>query len=63
MIWQRAAAASENRVESVATRLKSLMYLPAEKWNIHSGDIPHGEAVDLDDSSWKIVGPNSSGSV
>ena len=37
------------------------MYLPAEKWATHSADIPHGEAVDLDDISWKIVGPNSTG--
>jgi alpha-mannosidase len=61
VIWQRAASGPLNRVESVATRLKSLMYLPDEEWRIHSGDIPNGEAVDLDDSSWKTVGPNSTG--
>ena len=57
--FKRAAAAPENRVEQVATQLKSLMYLPAEKWNIHPGDVPHGEAADLDDSSWKTAGPGS----
>jgi len=59
--WQRRASATANRVELVATRLKSLMYLPEEEWRIHAGDIAHGEAVDLDDGSWKIVGPNSIG--
>jgi len=59
--WKRVTRSPANRMESVATRLKSLMYLPEEEWKIHSGDIPHGEAVDLDDSSWKIVGPNSTG--
>jgi alpha-mannosidase len=59
--WQRTTSAPANRVEAVAIRLKSLMYLPEEEWKIHSGDIPNGESVDLDDSSWKIVGPNSTG--
>jgi alpha-mannosidase len=61
VIWQRTAPAAKNSIESVATRLKSIMYLPAEEWKTHSGDIPHGEAVDLDDSSWNVVGPNSIG--
>ena len=61
VIWQRAPSTPPNGVESAATRLKSLMYLPAEKWTTHSADISHGEAVELDDSSWKIVGPNSTG--
>jgi alpha-mannosidase len=59
--WQRAPVAPANRLEAVAIRLKSLMYLPEEEWRIHSGDIPDGESVDLDDSSWKLVGPNSTG--
>ena len=59
--WRRAASAPANRTELVATRLKSLMYLPEDEWRIHAGDIAHGESVDLDDGSWKIVGPNSMG--
>jgi len=31
--------------------------LPAEEWRFHSGDLPHGESSDLDDSSWKLVKP------
>ncbi len=50
-----------NRVQLVAARLKALMYLPEEEWKIHTGDIIHGEALDLDDSDWKIVRPNSAG--
>jgi alpha-mannosidase len=60
-IWQRVAPGPANKIESVATRLKSLKDLPEEEWKIHSGDIAHGESVDLDDSSWKVVGPNSVG--
>ncbi len=60
-IWQRVPPGPANKMESVAKRLKSLMYLPEEQWKIHSGDVAHGEAVDLDDSSWKVVGPNSTG--
>jgi alpha-mannosidase len=59
-IWRRAAP--ESNLESVAVRLKSLMYLPAEKWKTHVGDIPHGEALDIDDNSWNLTGPDGSGS-
>jgi alpha-mannosidase len=61
LIWQRAPSPPAKSVESVATRLRALMYIPANDWRTHSGDIAHGEAVDLDDSAWKIVGPNSTG--
>jgi alpha-mannosidase len=59
--WQRPTSTHENRMETVALTLRSLMHLPAEEWKTHSGDVPHGEAIDLDDSSWKTVGPNSKG--
>jgi alpha-mannosidase len=29
--------------------------LPAETWHVHDGDLPHGEAIDLDDSGWPTV--------
>jgi alpha-mannosidase len=35
--------------------LETLNALPAEGWRFHAGDIPHGEAVTLDDSSWPVV--------
>jgi len=52
--WHRTDS-DEETVESVAKRLQSLEYLPAEKWKFHTGDVPHGEAIDLDDSSWQEV--------
>ena len=57
--WQRMAAPTGDRLESVARQLQSLILLPAEQWKVHPGDISHGESIDLDDSSWKVVGPNS----
>ncbi len=42
-------------VDSVTARLKELTQLPAEEWRYHVGDLPHGEDVGLDDSSWSVV--------
>jgi len=39
--------------------LETLNSLPAEEWRFHVGDIPHGESVSLDDSSWTVVQPKS----
>ncbi len=33
---------------AVVERLMSLSQLPAGTWKMHEGDLPHGEAVDLD---------------
>ncbi len=38
---------------AVVQRLMSLSQLPAGTWKMHEGDLPHGEAVDLDDSGWQ----------
>jgi alpha-mannosidase len=57
--WQRISSTSGNRIETVAKTLTDLAYLPAEKWKIHAGDVPHGETVDVDDSSWEEVGPGT----
>ncbi len=57
--WQRLSSSQVGKIESVATQLNHLAYLPAEKWKIHPGDIPHGESIDLDDSSWNEVGPGT----
>ncbi len=35
--------------------LESLTSLPAEDWRMHVGDLPHGEAATLDDSSWQQI--------
>ena len=36
-------------------KLSTLSSLPAEEWRYHVGDMAHGEATDLDDSSWPIA--------
>jgi alpha-mannosidase len=42
--------------QKVIQRLSSLENLPADGWKTHVGDLPHGEALDLDDSGWPVVG-------
>ena len=46
-------------LEDVVRALHSLPNLPADEWRFHAGDVPHGETVGLDDSSWMLVRPNS----
>ena len=46
-------------VDSRTAKLKTLTRLPADEWRFHLGDLPHGEDVTLDDSSWTIVKPKS----
>lgn len=41
--------------KTVVERLGTFTNLPAEEWHFHVGDLAHGEAVDLDDSSWPLV--------
>jgi alpha-mannosidase len=43
--------------QQVIERLSQLNHLPVAEWRFHAGDVEHGEAVDLDDSSWPIVKP------
>jgi alpha-mannosidase len=57
--WQRMTPGAGDKLETAARRLRSLMFLPAENWKVHAGDTPHGESIDLDDSDWEVVGPNS----
>ncbi|QMV19947.1 alpha-mannosidase [Granulicella sp. 5B5] len=35
--------------------LETLNALPGGAWRFHAGDIPHGESISLDDSSWPLV--------
>ena len=35
--------------------LETLTTLPADEWRMHVGDLPHGEATTLDDSSWQPI--------
>lgn len=38
---------------TVILRLASLSTLPDGPWKMHLGNVPHGEAVNLDDSDWQ----------
>jgi alpha-mannosidase len=38
--------------QTTLERLSELNYLPRPEWKFHVGNIPHGEAPDLDDSGW-----------
>ncbi len=44
----------QRRVETLHT-LETLNFLPADEWRFHAGDVPHGEAVGLDDAAWPVV--------
>lgn len=57
--WQRVTSAEGDKIEVAAKSLRSLTFLPADNWKMHAGDMPHGESLDLDDSGWETVGPNS----
>lgn len=41
--------------QKVIQRLSVLDELPAEEWHYHAGDLAHGEAPGLDDSSWPVM--------
>ncbi|HLY42596.1 MAG TPA: glycoside hydrolase family 38 C-terminal domain-containing protein [Terracidiphilus sp.] len=45
-------------ISAVFGRLNRLGELPDAGWRMHSGDLAHGEAVNLDDSSWEAVKPD-----
>ncbi len=40
-------------------RLGEFNEIKADDWRYHAGDLPHGESVSLDDSSWQTVQPRS----
>ena len=42
-------------LDTVTSQLRSLTHLSADEWRYHVGDLPHGEAVELDDSGWTVV--------
>jgi alpha-mannosidase len=48
-------SAPPTRGEEAIDSLKSFTHLPADEWKFHAGDVPHGEDVNLDDSSWQTV--------
>ncbi|MGA2947722.1 MAG: glycoside hydrolase family 38 C-terminal domain-containing protein [Candidatus Sulfotelmatobacter sp.] len=51
----RIASTLSSPAQTVIQRLSGLDALPADGWKMHVGDLAHGEALNLDDSSWPIV--------
>ena len=51
----RAMALLPAQSQAVVQRLLSLSQLPAGTWKVHEGDLPHGEALNLDDSAWQAA--------
>jgi alpha-mannosidase len=45
--------------QAVIQRLTKLRSLPSGTWKMHSGDLAHGEAANLDDSSWQTAAEGS----
>ena len=52
---RRAEASLSEGARTRLHLLESLTSLPADEWRMHTGDLPHGEATTLDDSSWEQV--------
>ena len=53
-----APLAPESR--AILDRLATLRQLPDGAWKMHAGDLAHGEAVDLDESSWQPIAVRAS---
>jgi len=43
------------KAQEVIGRLSKLNSIPINDWRFHMGALAHGEAVDLDDSSWRAI--------
>ncbi|HEY0785789.1 MAG TPA: alpha-mannosidase, partial [Acidobacteriaceae bacterium] len=52
-------AALSPQARTTVERLRTLNTIAADQWRYHAGDLAHGEAVTLDDSSWPVVSPKS----
>jgi alpha-mannosidase len=57
--YKKATAMLPADAQTVVNRLGSFRELPDGVWKMHAGDLPHGEDVDLDDSSWRTVASNA----
>ena len=53
------AASLPANTHAVIDRLSSLRELPDAAWKMHSGDLAHGEGLNLDESEWKPIAVNS----
>src|SRR5579863_9746733 len=45
--------------QSVIKRLSAISDLPDGTWKMHSGDLAHGETVNLNESSWQTIAPKN----
>jgi alpha-mannosidase len=55
MATAKALAVLSPESRAVLDRLATLHQLPDGPWKMHAGDLAHGEAVDLDESSWQPI--------
>ena len=53
------AASLPADTRAVIDRLSSLRELPDVAWKMHSGDLAHGEVLNLDESQWKQIATGS----
>jgi alpha-mannosidase len=49
------AASLQPESRAVIDRLAGLHELPSGAWKLHAGDLAHGEAVNLDESTWQPI--------
>ncbi len=54
---QKIAANLPPESRAVIDRLSALRELPDGTWKMHSGDLAHGEAMDVDESGWQTIAP------
>ena len=55
----KTAASLPPKSRAVIERLSNLRVLPDGVWKMHSGDLAHGEAVNLDESGWQPIEPQA----
>ena len=53
------AASLQPEARAVLDRLSGLHDLPDGAWKMHTGDLAHGESVNLDESAWQAVAVGS----
>ena len=53
------AASLPSDAQTVIDRLSSLRELPDAAWKLHSGDLAHGEALNLNESEWQPIALSS----
>jgi alpha-mannosidase len=53
------AANLKPEAQTVIARLSTISNLPDGAWKMHSGDLAHGEAIKLDETSWQTIAPRS----